>query len=213
MEVIQAFSYPFIDQCGSSGNLLVTKLAFIHIILHPFFFNALALHFVSSAVRRAVSPWVYSACAVSALVMIFQLYPISGGGLCAPHRATCGPDFCTFMGNWHLAWNFPYNSWGNNFLGNSNVLLGFFPNAYVTYTLTVFIMPFFYGAWKITGFQWVIGPVLASQLTDNIHEQPAVWCLLSFWIACIVIFSPLRKLLRQERFILSRFFDWAITSK
>ena len=127
MEVIQAFSYPFIDQCGSSGNLLVTKLAFIHIILHPFFFNALALHFVSSTVRRAVSPWVYSACAVSALVMIFQLYPISGGGLCAPHRATCRPDFCTFTGNWHLAWNFPYNSWGNNFLGNSNVLLGLSP--------------------------------------------------------------------------------------
>ncbi|MEP2780831.1 MAG: DUF5765 domain-containing protein [Pseudoruegeria sp.] len=196
MEVLQAFSYNYIDQCGSFGNETLTKLAFLHISLHPFFFNALALQFVPEAVRLRVSPWVYMACGISAIAMFFQLEPISGGGYCNPSRGTCGSNFCTFSGNWHLAWHFPFNSWGNSFAQSSNFVLSLFPNAFVTYTLTVFIVPLMYGAIKLTALQFLFGPVLASLLTNNQHEQPAIWCLLSIWIFAIVTLTPVQNWLK-----------------
>ena len=123
MEVLQAFSYPSIDQCGSAENLLMSKLSFAHILFQPFFFNAIALCFVSKEIKARAQWWVYGACAVASFLMLLQMYPISGGGQCASHRAMCGPDFCTYMGNWHLAWQFPYNDWGNGFADSANAIL------------------------------------------------------------------------------------------
>ncbi len=204
MEVLQAVSYGSIDQCGQSENLWVSRLSFAHLMFHPFFFNALALHFVSDDVRQRVQGWVYGACAVAAILMFLQLRPVTGGEVCAGHRAMCGLDFCTFSGNWHLAWQFPFNGWGNGFADHWNPIVRWFPNALVPYSIMVFIAPLVYGASKITAVQYLVGPVLAALLTDNIHEQPAVWCLLSFWIAFVVVFSPLRRWLRQDGWVIGR---------
>jgi hypothetical protein len=198
MEVLQALSYNSIDQCASEENLLMSKLSFAHILFQPFFFNAIALCFVSHEIKERAQLWAYGACAVASLLMLLQLHPISGGGQCANHRAMCGPDFCTYLGNWHLAWQFPFNDWGNGFADSSNPILQLFPGGHLPYTIAVFIVPLIYGAWKMAGFMFLVGPVLVRLLTDNIDEQPAIWCTMSLAIICVIAFSPLSRWLRQE---------------
>ncbi len=125
-------------------------------------------------------------------------------GQCAEHRAMCGAQFCTLPGNWHLAWEFPFNGWGNGFADSPNWLLRLFPNALVAYSLAVFIMPLLYGSWKIAAYQYLTGPVLVSRLTDNIDEAPAIWCLMSIGIVFLVMKTPLRQWMQVRHWVFWR---------
>jgi len=198
MELIQALSYPVIGQCGTPANKALSITSFIHIALQPFFFNLLALYFIPREIREQIQKTVYALCAVAAVITLWQVMPSETLGVCSEHRAMCGPQFCTLPGNWHLAWEFPFNGWGNGFAGNPNWLLRLFPNALVAYSLAVFIMPLLYGSWKIATYQYLMGPVLVSQLTDNIDEAPAIWCLMSIGIVFLVMKTPLRQAMRTQ---------------
>lgn len=205
MEALQAFSYTVIDQCGTKGNDYATKLAYLHIMLQPFFFNALALYFIPNAVRLRVQKYVYGVCAGSFVFMFWQMMPSEAYGICAPHRAMCGEGFCTYSGNWHLAWTMPFNGYGNWFIDARNPILWMFPNGLITYGFAVFIMPLLYGAWRITAFQYFMGPVLVGLMVTMPDERPAVWCLMSLGIAVIIIYSPLRQFFRVH--------DWPMWPK
>ena len=196
MEVVQALSYPVIGQCGVPANKYLTMFSFAHISLHPFFFNALALACLPDAARRRAQGWVYALCAVAAGYTVLQLAPITGHGSCLPGRMMCGTAFCTVEGKYHLAWEIPLNAWGNALLTHENWVLRQFRDGMPGYGLAVFILPFFYGAWKITVFQFTIGPLMARLITDNPNEQPAIWCLASVGIAALIIFTPLREALK-----------------
>ncbi len=199
MEVLQAASYPVIDQCTNPANRALSIASFVHISLHPFFFNALALYFVPAAVRARIQVPVYAICAVAALVTLAQVVPVDRLGQCADHRGMCGTGFCTVSGTWHLAWEFPFNGWGNGFADHANPVFRLFPNALVAYSLAIFVLPLIYGAWRITLFQYAVGPGLVRLLSDNIDERPAIWCLMSIGIAVLIIFSPLRRALHTRR--------------
>lgn len=199
MELIQALSYPVIGQCGAPENKALSIASYIHIALQPFFFNLLALYFIPDDMRRRIQKTVYALCAVAAGITIWQVMPSETYGACAQHRGMCGSQFCTLPGNWHLAWKFPLNGWGNEFAGNTNWLLRLFPNAMVAYSLAVFIMPLVYGSWKFGIYQYLTGPALASQLTDNIDEAPAIWCLMSIGIVLLVMKTALRNVMHVER--------------
>ena len=58
------------------------------------------------------------------------------------------------------------------------------------YLLSVFVLPLFYGAWRLVIFHAVLGPILAAFLTDNPNEMPAIWCLFSVGLV-IMGLSPL----------------------
>jgi hypothetical protein len=47
----------------------------------------------------------------------------------------------------------------------------------------------------MTAYQLMVGPVLATMLTSNTNEMPAVWCLLSIGILLIVVKTGFRKFL------------------
>lgn len=201
MELLQALSYPVIGQCGSPGNRAASITSFVHIALQPFFFNLLALYFIPDDIRRRIQIPVYALCAVAAGITVLQLLPSETLGQCSQHRAMCGAQFCTLPGNWHLAWEFPFNGWGNDFAGSPNWLVRLFPNALVAYSLAVFIMPLLYGSWKIAAYQYFMGPVIVSQLTDNIDEAPAIWCLMSIGVVFLVMKTPLRRWMRVRRWV------------
>ena len=188
MEALQVAGYLVIDQCGAPANQTVTLLSILHIVFQPFVINAFAMALVARPVRLGMQVAVYTLCAISATIMLLQLYPFTWAGNCVSGSTLCAEQLCTVSGNWHLAWNVPYNGllawidwplirdWG-------------FP----TYMLTVFVLPLIYGAWRLALFHLLFGPVLAGQLTDNPNEVPAIWCLFSIGILLIALSPTIRR--------------------
>ncbi len=184
MEALQVAGYAVADQCGSPANETVTLLSILHIVFQPFIINGFAMAMVQRPVGPGMRVAVLTFCALSATVMLLQLYPFDWAGSCRPGDNLCGEVLCTVSGNWHIAWDFPYNGLMLWFGAVSGAKWGF-----PTYILAVFALPVVYGAWRFALFHLLIGPVLASQLTDAPNEVPAVWCFLSIGIALLSL-SP-----------------------
>ena len=188
MEGLQVWGYAELDQCGTAANRNVTILSYLHIAIQPFFINAFAMELVPVAVKRRVRGWVYGACAVSTLVMLAQLLPHPALGTCLPGSALCAQSWCTVSGNWHIAWNVPYNGLlvpVDRFLGLDSGFPG--------YLAAAFLVPLAYGAWRFVLMHALMGPILAASLTTNPNEMPAIWCLFSIAILLIALFAPLRR--------------------
>jgi len=184
MEALQVAGYAVADQCGSAANETVTLLSILHIVFQPFIINGFAMAMVQRPVGPGMRVVVFTVCALSAAVMLLQLYPFDWAGSCRPGDSLCGQALCTITGTWHIAWDVPYNGLMLWFGEASGMKWGF-----PTYILSIFALPLVYGAWRFAVFHLLIGPVLASQLTDAPNEVPAVWCLLSIGIGLLSL-SP-----------------------
>lgn len=185
MEALQATGYAVVDQCGTASNQAITLLSYLHIVFQPFFINAFAMELVPGPVKARLRRGVYLCCAASSAVMLAQLYPFEWAGSCRPGAALCGDELCLVSGEWHIAWNIPYNG----LLLPLENALGI-QSAFPTYFLAAFVMPLAYGAWRLVIFHAIAGPILATALTGNPNEVPAVWCLFSIGILLIGL-SPL----------------------
>ncbi|MBI1385832.1 MAG: hypothetical protein GC150_13070 [Rhizobiales bacterium] len=185
MELLQSLAYPVVGQCGNPANQTITFLSMLHIVFQPFFINAFALELVPQRVRSQMQVAVYLACAASAAVMLLQLYPFAWAGVCQLGTSLCGSTLCTVPGEWHIAWQIPYNGLLLPLEDAIGIHAGF-----PTYMLTVFLLPLAYGAWRFVLFHAVAGPLLANLLTSNPNEIPAVWCLFSIGLL-IVSLSPM----------------------
>lgn len=180
MEALQAAGYAVVDECASPANQSLTLLSYLHIAFQPLIINAFALELVSPEARRRAAPWAYGASALSVVVMLMQLYPLDWAGPCRPGATLCAERLCLVSGTWHIAWDIPYNGLMipfEDWLGTG----GSFP----TYLVAVFVVPLAYGAWRFVLFHLLAGPVLATLLTSNPNEMPAVWCLFSIGILLI----------------------------
>ncbi|MCB9964205.1 MAG: hypothetical protein H6857_04630 [Rhodospirillales bacterium] len=199
MELLQAFTYPVIDQCSLASNQTATMLGYLHITFQPFFINALSMYFIPEAVRRKIEWPVYGLCFLSALVMIFQIFPFEWAGHCHLGWIACSDRLCSVSGNWHIAWEFPVNGL-MNFVTTAPVIewLSVTP----TYMIVGFILPLLYGSWRFTLYHFLIGPQLSMLLTDNPNEVPAVWCLLSIGILILVVKTPIRKYMFVRKWLL-----------
>jgi hypothetical protein len=188
METLQVAGYLVVDQCGAPANQTVTLLSMLHIVFQPFVINAFAIALVPRVVSLRMQVGVYTLCALSATVMLLQIYPFAWAGSCVPGSSLCGDRLCTVSGEWHLAWDIPYN--GLLAWIDWPVVGGW---GFPTYMLTVFLVPLFYGAWRIVLFHLLAGPVLAGLLTDNPNEVPAIWCLFSIGIVLIALSPAVRR--------------------
>lgn len=187
MEALQAGGYAIVDECGTFGNRALTFASYLHITFQPFFVNAFILELVPAEVKKRLSRIVYSLCALSAAVMLGQLIPLEWAGTCRLGSALCAESLCLVSGEWHIAWNLTYNGLTLPF----EDLLGLHPG-FPTYVATVFLLPLLYGAWRFVVFHALAGPILASFLTGDPNEAPAIWCLFSIGILAIGL-SPILK--------------------
>ncbi|WP_372839513.1 DUF5765 domain-containing protein [Phaeovulum sp.] len=188
MEGLQFGGYLVVDECSTPANQTIAFLSILHIIIQPFIINAFAMQLVPENLRRRAQVPVYLLCLASASVMLMQLIPFDWAGVCTPGSILCGQAWCTVSGAWHIAWDVPYNA----LMAPVDTALGMrwgFP----TYLAVVFVVPLFYGAWRFVVFHAAIGPMLASQLTPNPNEIPAIWCLFSIGIAMIAVFPQVRR--------------------
>ncbi|PWJ22109.1 DUF5765 domain-containing protein [Jannaschia seohaensis] len=188
MEALQIAGYWVIDQCGTPGNRAVTWLSYLHIVFQPFFINAFAMTLAPAALSPNVRRWVYAVCALSAAIMLAQILPLAALGACSPGFPLCGEAVCTRSGEWHLAWDVPYNGLLVPFEAALGTSFGF-----PSYLIAVFVLPLLYGAWRFVVFHVVAGPILASLLTDDPNEMPAIWCLFSVGLLLIALSSRVRR--------------------
>jgi len=194
MEMLQAFTYSVIDQCGLPSNQIATLLGYLHIAFQPFFVNAVSMHFIPDRVRAQIAPAVYALCFASAVFMLLQLYPFEWAGHCDPSMPLCGTRLCSVHGNWHIAWQVPTNGMCNGFAAGPS-------HGFPSYFIAGIIVPILYGSWRMTLFHLMLGPWLAALTTNNMTEWPAVWCLLSIGLLTIAVKTPIRRVLyvRQWR--------------
>jgi len=180
MEALQVGGYAVLDQCGSRVNQADTLLSFLHIALQPLFINAFAMAVAPSIVSPQMRRVVFSLAGLATLLILLRLVPFDWAGQCKPGDTLCGPAFCVVSGNWHIAWEMPLNDmWGSFGRFFRDVM------PFPAYALSVFVLPLFYGAWRLVIFHAVLGPILASFLTDNPNEMPAIWCLFSIGLVLV----------------------------
>lgn len=187
MEALQALGYAEIDACGSPTNQVLALLSYLHIAFQPLFINAFAMAIMAGRIPRAGRVAVYLAAGASAVMMLLQLYPFEWAGPCLPGSTLCGERLCLVSGDWHIGWSVPYNG----IVPDLTIVPGLgipFPS----YVLAVFVVPLFYGAWRFVIFHALAGPVLASLLTSNPLEMPAIWCLFSIALVCLGLSPWLR---------------------
>ncbi|MHA6323659.1 DUF5765 domain-containing protein [Roseivivax sp. CAU 1753] len=194
MEALQLAGYGVLDQCGTPANTSVTVLSYLHIVLQPFFINAFAMELVPGVVKRRVRVGVFAASAASSLVMLAQLLPLPELGQCQPGSPLCADRWCTVTGDWHIAWDVPYNG----LLVGLERMFGLHAG-FPTYMIAAFVLPLIYGAWRFVIVHAVAGPILAASLTTDPNEMPAIWCLFSIAILLISLSPMVRRTVSTRR--------------
>ena len=187
MELLQAVNYLYLDDPGYM-NALCAKLGFIHIAFQPIFIVWYILSYMPLNKRQQLIR-LFTGCAL--IVSCLQLcrliiHPDLPGcfahrcvgfksledffssyinpGQYPYHKMSCSAgQFKSHFGSWHIAWLWPMNVCSFDWL----------------YALVSFIFPLFYGAWRVTLYGFLCGPVLAMLLTGHPDEFSAIWCLLS----------------------------------
>jgi hypothetical protein len=188
MELLQFFSYFYIDDCSAYPNQFLTFLSYIHIAFQPFFFNMMYMYFIPAHIKRKVQVWVYVACAVLTMFMLARLVPFDVTAHCTSDQILCGENFCSVSGDWHIAWEVPlYNV----------PYVGAIPS----YFIAVFILPLIYGSWEALLIGSIFGPGIAYFSTTNLNEQPAIWCLFSVALFLMVMSTRLERFLKVKRWI------------
>jgi len=160
MEILQFFQYKVIDQCNDY-NTFLTSLGYIHICFQPLFFNIWLFAFTKPNFTFLYMSFF------AALLLASRLFFVKDKELCdTKNEPLCGKKTCSFSGNKHIAWNIRLRAAGKYWFTPS-IGLHFF--MWVIPALTIFqLKPFL--ALLLTA------PYLSIFITNNIHEQPAIWC-------------------------------------
>ncbi len=185
MELLQVFTYLVLNQCDLPMNQLLTYIGYLHIAFQPFFANMIFMHFIPKHVKEKIEGYVYTLCFVSAILMLIRVYPFAWAEACQIGSTMCGPQLCSISGNWHLAWMIPQKDFGIMFAS--------------AYMISVFIVPFLYGSWKINIYHILFGPILAQLTSSNPNEWPAIWCLFAIAVILAIFIPPLRKRLYVKK--------------
>lgn len=162
MEIIQFFQYRVIDECDSDYNKFLTHLGYLHICFQPLFFNIWLFAFI-----KRPNFIVITMCFYGGLLLASRLFFVKDDELCDPkHEALCGKTTCAVSGERHIAWNIRLRAAGKYYFTPSIALHCFL---WIVPTLSIFQM-------KPALAALISGPYIAYFLTNNIHEQPAIWC-------------------------------------
>lgn len=162
MELIQYFQYKVIDQCDNDYNKLLTKIGYLHICFQPLFFNLWLFAFI----KKPNFIFIYMSF-IAGILLASRMFFVKDKELCdTNNEPLCGPKTCAFSGKRHIAWNLRLRAPGSKWLTPS-IGLHFF--MWAIPSLVIFqIKPIL--ALLLTG------PYLGIIITNNIHEQPAIWC-------------------------------------
>ena len=184
METLQGFTYGWIGQCGVEANYWLTVASYLHICFQPFFANMFNLSFFTREEQRQAW-WIWPASGIASLTMLTMFLLPNWPAHCIPGAQNlCGMMTCSYHGNWHIAWAVDLSNLDPHFW---------------TYWLAVFILPLFYRGWKFVLYHILLGPILASTLTNDLNEMPAIWCLLSIGFLLATHLQPINRWIHSPK--------------
>ena len=161
MEILQFFQYRVINECNNYNKFL-TNLGYIHICFQPVFVNLWLFAFT----KKPNFTFIYMSF-IAGLLLASRIFFVKDAELCDnKNEPLCGPKTCAFSGNRHIAWNVRLRAPGKYWFTPS-IGLHFF--MWVVPALTILQL-------KPILALLLTGPYLGFLLTNNIHEQPAIWC-------------------------------------
>ena len=167
MEIIQFFQYRVLNQCNNNYNKFLTILGYIHICFQPLFVNIWLFAFT-------IKPnfiFLYMSF-FAGLLLASRLFFVKDNELCdSNNEPLCGKQTCAISGEKHIAWNIRLRAPGKYWFTPS-IGLHFF--MWVIPALTILQM-------KPIMAVLLTGPYLGFLLSNNIHEQPAIWCYTSIF--------------------------------
>ena len=165
MEIIQYFQYKVIDQCKNKYNILLTKIGYIHICFQPLFFNILLFAFT----KKKNFSFLYISF-IAGILLASRLFFVGEKELCdTNNEPICGKKTCSITGKKHIAWNVKLRAPGKGYLTPSIGLHAFL--FFVPVLTTLELKPILVAL--------LTSPLPTYFMTDNIHEQPAIWCFTS----------------------------------
>ena len=162
MEVLQYFQYKYINECDNKYNKLLTYIGYLHICFQPLFVNIWLFAFT----KKPNYTFIYLSL-FAGFLLASRIFFVNDNEICDTHNEPlCGYKTCSFSGQKHIAWNIRLRAPGKHWFTPS-IGLHFF----------LWVIP------VISTFQYkpiiamiLTGPYISYLLTDNIHEQPAIWC-------------------------------------
>ena len=161
MEILQFFQYKVINECDNIYNKILTNLGYIHICFQPLFVNLWLFAFT-----KPNFTFIYMSF-FAGLLLASRLLFVEDSELCdGNNEPLCGTKTCSISGKRHIAWNVRLRAPGKNWFTPSiglHFFMWFIP------VLTIFEL-------KPILAILLTGPYLGFLLTNNIHEQPAIWC-------------------------------------
>jgi hypothetical protein len=162
MEILQFFQYKVINECNNEYNRLLTNIGYIHICFQPLFFNLWLFAFTN----KPNFTFVYMSL-FAGILLASRLFYVKDSELCDDkNEPLCGKKTCAVSGNRHIAWNIRLRAPGAYWFTPS-IGLHFF--MWVIPVLTIMQL-------KPILAMLLTGPYLGFILTNNINEQPAIWC-------------------------------------
>lgn len=168
MEAIQGTQYLVINQCGHGLNVFLIYLAYLHICFQPYVFNLWVTFFIENK-KKAEIFWKYTSrlCLIGAAFMLSRVW-IGPYNMCpAGSEVFCAIDPCAYTGNLHISWQLP--------LRDAGYLT---PSIFIHFFLW-FVPAIVIGKLWLSALIFATGPVLSKIMTDDINEQPVIWCIFS----------------------------------
>lgn len=180
MEALQFFQFFWLDAgCDDPINKALTVVGFIHICFQPLFTHILASAFMQSPEKKAQYKLVFRLCTLMGFYMFSRWvlhtpkHDLATG--CPQTEWIRGDTLCTKMGTYHLAWSLPLTQ-PTYFMPSNNI--HFF----------MMFAPFIALKQWIPGtVLFLTGPFLSKFITDNLHEQAAIWCFFSICQICLAV--------------------------
>jgi hypothetical protein len=162
MEILQYFQYKVIDQCENKYNKLLTNIGYLHICFQSLFFNIWLFAFI----KKPNVIFLYMSF-FAGLLLASRLFFVTDDELCdTNNEPLCGKQTCSISGEKHIAWNVRLRAPGKYWFTPSIGLSFFMWTIPVLMTLEL----------KPIIAMLLTLPYIASLLTNNIHERPAIWC-------------------------------------
>lgn len=162
MEILQFFQYDVINKCDDRYNKFLTYLGYLHICFQPLFFNIWLFAFT----KKPNFTFIYLSF-FAGLLLLSRIFYVKDNEICdGANEPLCGKNTCSFSGEKHIAWNVRLRSPGKYWFTPS-IGLHFF--MWVIPALTIIQL-------KPIIAMLLTGPYIGVLLTNNIHEQPAIWC-------------------------------------
>jgi len=178
MEALQFFQFFWLDAgCSDPVNRALTVVGFLHISFQPFFTHVLSGAFVKSDAKIAQYVVIRRLCLIMGVAMFsrYLFWTPADTLTCKNTEWIRGNELCTRMGTHHLSWELPLTH-PTYFMPSNNI---HFFMMFAPYVATA--------QWLPGLVLFLTGPFLSTFITDNLHEQAAIWCFFSIMQVCLAV--------------------------